>query len=68
MHYHPPPEPTADAPCIRNCCLDPQDICMGCGRTLAEIRDWHGLDSDQRRAVLTRAATRRADRQRLFLG
>ena len=32
---HPLPAPTADgrpaSPCVRNCCLDDRDICLGCG-------------------------------------
>ncbi|MDN3685302.1 DUF1289 domain-containing protein [Vibrio sinaloensis] len=24
-------------PCVRNCCLNERDICLGCGRTLQEI-------------------------------
>nr|WP_254619459.1 DUF1289 domain-containing protein [Vibrio metschnikovii] len=25
------------SPCVRHCCLDDKDICIGCGRTLDEI-------------------------------
>lgn len=29
-----------DSPCIRQCCLDKQDICVGCKRSIQEILDW----------------------------
>jgi len=35
---------------------------MGCGRTLAEIRDWGGADDAERRRILERAAERRRER------
>ena len=25
------------SPCVRNCCLDDRDVCLGCHRTLAQI-------------------------------
>ena len=37
-----------DSPCVRNCCLDEVDVCLGCGRLLAEILRWHAADADER--------------------
>lgn len=51
-------EPVA-SPCVRNCCLDERDICLGCGRSLAEITAWSGSDTTQRSAILERAAQRK---------
>ena len=48
------------SPCVRQCCLDDADECLGCGRTLDEIRAWHGADGEGREAIL-RAATARRD-------
>jgi len=28
------------SPCIRNCTLDREDVCLGCGRTISEIMEW----------------------------
>ena len=28
------------SPCIRNCTLDGEDVCVGCGRTIGEIMEW----------------------------
>ncbi|MEM8647051.1 MAG: DUF1289 domain-containing protein, partial [Pseudomonadota bacterium] len=33
--------PRADSPCIKICVVDPEtDLCIGCGRTKAEIAGW----------------------------
>ncbi|MDQ7072909.1 MAG: DUF1289 domain-containing protein [Gammaproteobacteria bacterium] len=31
---------TPSSPCIRNCCLDSNDICLGCFRSIEEILKW----------------------------
>lgn len=65
----PSPAPTPasgppDSPCIRMCCLDDSDTCLGCGRLLAEILRWHRADDDDKRAILALAAARREARAR----
>jgi predicted Fe-S protein YdhL (DUF1289 family) len=61
----PPTDPLA-SPCVRNCCLDDDSICMGCGRSLQEIVAWSGAAPAEKAAILARsrerAATRRARR------
>lgn len=47
-------------PCVRNCCLDDSDVCLGCFRTLDEILAWRSLPSVQREEVLREAEKRRA--------
>jgi uncharacterized protein len=32
-----PLDPGPASPCIRNCCLDAAEVCLGCGRHLQEI-------------------------------
>ncbi|WP_250654932.1 DUF1289 domain-containing protein [Alkalimarinus coralli] len=49
-------------PCVRNCCLDEQDICLGCFRSLDEILAWRKLTEEQRRAVMLEAKKRREAR------
>jgi predicted Fe-S protein YdhL (DUF1289 family) len=39
-------------PCIRNCCLDLNDVCCGCKRTLEEILGWHHYTVEQKRTLL----------------
>ncbi|MBB2494042.1 DUF1289 domain-containing protein [Pseudomonas sp. UL070] len=43
------------SPCCRQCCLDDQDVCLGCGRCLAEILEW-GQAADARRREICKAA------------
>jgi predicted Fe-S protein YdhL (DUF1289 family) len=59
-----PPIPPSDvpSPCVRNCCLDDDDVCIGCGRALAEIVAWGTADDAQRRAILERSRARSAQR------
>ncbi|WP_252273637.1 DUF1289 domain-containing protein [Pseudomonas subflava] len=47
-----------ESPCRRQCCLDDEDVCLGCGRTLAEILEWGRADGERRR-VICQAAQRR---------
>ncbi|MGX9462597.1 DUF1289 domain-containing protein [Shewanella sp. A14] len=41
-----------DAPCVRKCCLDAQDMCLGCHRSLEEILAWHSMNEVQKNALL----------------
>jgi predicted Fe-S protein YdhL (DUF1289 family) len=54
---------TVPSPCIRNCCLDERDVCLGCGRNLDEIRAWGEAGDAERLGILERAAGRRAERE-----
>jgi predicted Fe-S protein YdhL (DUF1289 family) len=53
----PPPDPLA-SPCVRNCCLDEQNVCMGCGRALHEIVQWSTASDGQKAAILERSVER----------
>lgn len=53
------PDKAPDSPCIRNCCLDEHDVCLGCKRTLQEILDWHRMTPEQKRQLLSELAQRR---------
>ena len=54
--------PGVASPGVRNCCLDERDVCLGCGRSLDEIRVWSEADDAERLRILERAAARRAER------
>lgn len=42
-------------PCISVCKIDPvTQICIGCKRTLEEVRDWTSFSSQQRLEVMQR--------------
>lgn len=49
---------SADSPCVRICCLDEHNVCLGCGRTLDEIRDWSKMNDAEKRAVNEHARLR----------
>ena len=49
------------SPCISVCQMDPMTgYCVGCTRTIDEIRDWIISNPDARNAILSRIAERRA--------
>lgn len=48
-------------PCVRNCCLNEQDVCLGCGRTLIEITSWTRLSDAEREHVLMDAERRKKE-------
>ncbi len=50
---------TVQSPCVRNCCLDDDDICVGCHRAIAEITGWSAADNHQRNEILARCHQRR---------
>ncbi|MBT3504919.1 MAG: DUF1289 domain-containing protein [Piscirickettsiaceae bacterium] len=48
------------SPCVRNCCLDQNDICTGCGRALNEITQW-SVSSDSEKKQISLDAKQRCD-------
>jgi predicted Fe-S protein YdhL (DUF1289 family) len=57
------PLPSIASPCVRNCCLDDGDICMGCFRSLTEICSWTASSPAEKTAILQRCAERREQRR-----
>jgi hypothetical protein len=54
-----------ESPCKRVCTLDPAtDICLGCGRSLAEITAWTGMTDAERAQVMAECAGRLEARRR----
>ena len=54
-------EPTPISPCIGICIMDPRTRqCRGCLRTIDEIAGWYEASADEKRALLTVLAERRA--------
>jgi predicted Fe-S protein YdhL (DUF1289 family) len=52
------------SPCVRLCTLDPESsVCVGCGRTLAEIGNWSRYSEDERRAIMDTLPARLAARR-----
>ncbi|MFA7555227.1 MAG: DUF1289 domain-containing protein [Spongiibacteraceae bacterium] len=50
-------------PCVRNCCLDDNNTCLGCGRQLTEILEWHHADSNRQLQIIEQAKLRVMQRQ-----
>jgi predicted Fe-S protein YdhL (DUF1289 family) len=49
------------SPCIKVCAVSGRTgLCIGCGRTLAEIAGWGGMDEAQRQAIMAELPARRA--------
>lgn len=62
----PMPSPASSpvaSPCVRRCTLDQGDVCVGCGRTLEDIRQWREMTEAERADCVNRAAQRRKARE-----
>ncbi|TQQ10117.1 DUF1289 domain-containing protein, partial [Vibrio cholerae] len=46
------------SPCVRHCCLDDKDICIGCGRTLDEICRWSSATNSKKQEILINSLAR----------
>ncbi len=51
-----------ESPCVRNCCLDNNDICLGCFRSLDEIRQWSTAEDQIRKEFLLNTEKRRENK------
>jgi predicted Fe-S protein YdhL (DUF1289 family) len=51
------------SPCVDRCCLDDDDVCLGCGRHVREIIEWSGASAERRLAIREAARQRAAARQ-----
>jgi predicted Fe-S protein YdhL (DUF1289 family) len=52
-----------ESPCIDRCCLDDDDICVGCFRSLDEIKQWSSSSNMQRVVILRKANLRQSEKQ-----
>jgi predicted Fe-S protein YdhL (DUF1289 family) len=43
-----------ESPCIRNCCLNEDEVCVGCLRSLNEIIEWGEASDEEKKAILER--------------
>ncbi|HEY8940918.1 MAG TPA: DUF1289 domain-containing protein [Cellvibrio sp.] len=57
-------ESVVESPCVRNCCLNEDDICLGCFRSLGEITRWGTVDNRTREEIVVRAKQRRSEYQK----
>jgi uncharacterized protein len=55
------PTEIVSTPCVKVCIVDGKSgLCVGCGRTLAEIAAWGAMTEERRRAIITELAERLA--------
>ena len=52
------------SPCVRNCCLDEADVCLGCHRSLKEICAWREAPPEEKVQILIRSRQRYTERMR----
>ncbi len=53
--------PTVEVPCIRKCCLNDEDICLGCFRTFEDMKVWRSLTREEKVTVLHLAKKRESE-------
>ncbi len=49
----------AQSPCVRNCCLNKDDICLGCFRSIDEITGWNHASNSERLKILENTRQRK---------
>ena len=42
-------------PCIRQCCLNEEDVCLGCFRTFDDMLQWNKSSSEEKMKMLKMA-------------
>jgi predicted Fe-S protein YdhL (DUF1289 family) len=52
-----------ESPCIRQCCLNEHDICLGCFRSLDEILNWSKASNDDKQRIIEQAQERKQQAQ-----
>jgi uncharacterized protein len=59
--------PPISTPCIKTCAVSGQTgLCIGCGRTLAEIAAWGAMSEHERRAIMAELPARLASTEKSF--
>ncbi len=51
-------EPEIKSPCMSLCCLDEQDVCIGCHRSVKEITAWGRMDNQQKKETMMQVVKR----------
>jgi predicted Fe-S protein YdhL (DUF1289 family) len=49
------------SPCVRNCCLNEQGICLGCFRSIDEILQWKDAAEQQKQEIINLANARKIE-------
>lgn len=51
-------------PCIRRCCLNEEDICLGCFRSFNDMRLWNKASIEEKEGMMQIAETRKMEHAR----
>ena len=46
------------SPCIRHCSINKKQLCVGCGRTRAEIAGWRTMSEEEQQETIKRCEER----------
>lgn len=46
------------SPCTRHCGLNTDGICVGCGRTVRELRAWSKCNDEEKKEIVTESRDR----------
>jgi predicted Fe-S protein YdhL (DUF1289 family) len=52
------------SPCIDQCCLNEQDICLGCYRHLDEITGWSSCNNEDKKRIIACCQQRKQSQKR----
>ena len=51
-------EADVKSPCMHLCCLDEQDVCIGCHRSVQEITGWSRMTNQEKQQTMQKVAER----------
>ena len=54
------------SPCVRNCCLNEDDNCLGCFRSVNEIMEWHSATDERKLKIIELAEIRKVDYRKKY--
>ena len=47
-----------ESPCTRHCGLNTDNICVGCGRTVRELRIWNNCNDEEKQEIVSESRNR----------
>ena len=53
------------SPCVRICALNEDNICVGCGMTVRDLRIWRSTDDQTREKIVRESRIRASSMQRV---
>ncbi len=53
------------SPCVRVCALNEQNVCVGCGMTVRDIRTWRSASDEEKREIHRQSSMRASSMQEM---